>query len=190
MSIQLLAQAIERAEGTSAGLGKGVSANNPGNLQDVYGNELQYSTPQQGQSALESYLQRAISGSNQNYSGPNETLGDFLNTYSGGSVSEGTNVSQFTGVPLNAPVSTFTGGQSTPAQTSTSTLPDWLQYLPGYDQVSKAAGGATSTIQDYIVRGAAILAGLVFIAGAVFGFNRITTTVIEGAKKGAEIAAL
>jgi hypothetical protein len=41
----------------------------------------------------------------------------------------------------------------------------------------------------HIADAVGILAGLVLLAGAVFGFRQITTTVVTGVKKGAEVAA-
>ncbi len=69
------------------------------------------------------------------------------------------------------------GATTQPSQTSSP----WL---------SKLFGGSTAyTEQDYLIRLAAIIGGLILIAGAIFTFDSVQKTVISVAKKGAELGA-
>jgi hypothetical protein len=72
---------------------------------------------------------------------------------------------------------------ATTASTNPSTVSSFLQQLFGV-----ATGGQLSS-STYLVRGAAIIGGFILIAGAVFGFRELTTTVVEGGKKVAETGA-
>jgi type II secretory pathway pseudopilin PulG len=81
-----------------------------------------------------------------------------------------------------------TGLASLGAGTPVAGVGSFLQQLFG------VASGNALAASGYLVRGVAIVGGLVLIAGAVFGFRNIgetSVTVASGAvKKGAELAAV
>lgn len=206
-SIDSLAQAIARSEGFNAG-SVGTSANNPGNLElgDVgygtvaaaNGNNLTvFGSLQDGWKALTNVLNKDVSGQSSIYD-PNESLDSFMNTYSGGNANAGSNVAGFLGVPGSTPISSF--GGSIGANTSLpNAAPNAVQssttattpFQDALNTASKALGlggdGIFSipSVMDIVV----ILAGLVLLAGAVFGFKSVSTTVVQGVKKGTAIAA-
>lgn len=179
--------------------------NNPGALQDAFGNPINFGSYQSGYSALLNKLQYDISGQSQVYS-PNMTLGQFENVYTGGDTNAGNNVASMLGVPASTPVSQLSD-QS--LQQNSSFLQNAIDLaknavnnvlhmgtmnpsdaaameqgkVPDY---SKTQGGGISSIGADV---AAVLVGLVLIAGAVFTFSKVQETIISTAKRGAELAA-
>lgn len=77
-----------------------------------------------------------------------------------------------------------TGLAAAGAGTPVAGVSSFLQQLFGVE-----SGNALAT-SGYLVRGVAILGGLVLIAGAVFGFRSIADTSVTVAGRGAELAAL
>lgn len=197
--MSILAQAIAREENVAP------SYNNPGGINDANG-IITYPTQQAGQSALENLLTNALSGTSQNYS-PNESIQDFENTYTGGDPNAGNNVASFLGVSPSTPINSF--GDVVSAQQNSASAPStYAQALAGiqngilgpqgtnlYPQGSattpnlfgsKLGGYTIPSVTDIV----AILAGLVLLGGAVFGFKQLSTTVVTGVKKGAALSAL
>lgn len=189
--IQDLAQAIEREENVNP------SYNNPGAITSN-GSLITFPSLDAGVSALDNQLNRAISGASPYYN-PNESLEQFEETYTGGDLNAGSNVASFLGVPSSTPISTFAGsgtlatpttsGSTTSSSSTTpaSTRPFWT-YLPGFNELYNfVTGGSTSTASStgkFIVDGVVVIVGLILIAGAVFGFKSLQTTVVEGVKGG------
>lgn len=93
-----------------------------------------------------------------------------------------------------------TGSQLTPAQIASSiatgaaaigapsgmggagTVSSFLQQLFG--ATTGTSGGLTSS--TYLIRGVAILGGLILIAGAVFGFKELSQTTVNTVRRGVE----
>jgi|HubBroStandDraft_1064217.scaffolds.fasta_scaffold01182_25 hypothetical protein len=175
-----------------------------------------FGTLQQGWNALQNLLQNAISGQSKYYNAT-ESLSNFEQTYTG-NPNAGNTLANILGIPSSTPLNSFGNvvnqnpttlpGQSssstTAPQTSTANSlgsnPTMAQVVEGFlndllgpsffgktigpSNVNQATQGAPGIV-DVVV----VVVGLILIAGAIFGFKNLTTTVIEGAKKGAEIAA-
>lgn len=185
--IESLAQAIEREENVNP------SYNNPGAITSG-GSLVQFPSLEAGQTALQNQLQRAVSGQSPYYN-PNESLEQFEETYTGGDMNAGTNVASFLGVPSTTPLSSFSAQNNSTSMatpdTSTSTLQSLLDKLKNYETSTGAAKTASSVFGlsvgfvDIVV----ILVGLILIAGSVFGFKQLQTTVVDGARAGANLSA-
>jgi len=193
-------------EGYFAGTSAGIAKNNPYNLTDTSGNLLSFSKLEEGLAAGDQYLKNAIAGINKNYT-PGESLGEFESTYTGDDPNAPSNLAKILQTNTSTPVSAYsTGPGLTAAQvasaSSASTSPtfkDLLNGITGYalgGPSGAAVGAATGKpinflgISISVVDVVAVLAGLVLLAGAVFGFRNLTTTVITGVKKGAELGAM
>lgn len=172
--------------------------NNPGALQDAFGNPINFGSYQSGYNALLNKLQYDISGQSQVYS-PNMTLGQFENVYTGGDTNAGNNVASMLGVPATTPVSQLsdqalqqnTGFLQNAINLAKNAVNNVLHMgtpnpadaaameqgkVPDY---TKTQGGSVSAIGADI---AAVLVGLVLIAGAVFTFSQVKETIITAAK--------
>jgi hypothetical protein len=202
---ELEAAIFQEEGGTSAA---GYAQNNPGDLMTNQGTLESYPTIESGENALTGYLQNAASGTNTNYY-PGETLGEFETTYTGGDTSAAANVGSILGVdPATTPLASIVanndlgGGSPASLMQQLQETANQEPTLPGgygvnvspSGTVTATGMGTTETAQansqnNWLTDGVAILIGAILIAGAVFGFRELTTTVIEGAKKGAVAAA-
>lgn len=202
--ITALANAIAQEEGYNVQGSLPQTLNNPGDL-TANGSLLQFDSPQSGMSALIAKLQNVASGNSTTYP-VNETLSQFENTYTNGDPNAASNIASIlgNGTTPQTTMAALLGGTSTPASTtsptgtatsstaSTSDVP-WWQGI-GQDIITGAeqavfGGGGTLTTSAYLIRGVAILGGLVLIAGAVFGFDKVKDTAVNLTSKGAELAA-
>jgi hypothetical protein len=169
--------------------------NNPGAIEDANGNHIDFGSPEAGYDALLGKLQFDASGQSKVYN-PGMSLQDFESTYTGGDSNAGSDVANILGVPASTPLSNLSDqaiGQ--PAKPFSLTDPSsWFvdQDPTGVnDPVKKAVSAITgigSYDSDTVIRGVAILAGLVLLAGAVFGFKNIGTTVVNVSKTAAVAA--
>jgi hypothetical protein len=200
-----LENAILQEEGTLAGTSAGIPLNNPYNLETSQGTLASYPTMEAGYEAGESYLQRAITGENQAYY-PGESIGEFETTYTGGDPVAGQNLADILGVDQSTPVSTFLNGPGIGSNTSQNSSSSQPQTTLGGLIAGLATGSITppanspylsknsvlSQIESYLgsraVDVVAVIAGLVLIAGAVFGFRSLINTTVQGVKAGAEMA--
>jgi hypothetical protein len=208
-SIASLAEAIANEENNNP------QYNNPGAIMPG-GVMATYPTPEAGESALENLLNNAIGGNSQYYN-PTMTLEQFEETYTGGDTNAGNNVADYLGVPVSTPISAFgqnsqlnpaanlgtqlgTPNTATAAQSADTLDSPWTQALNAVTAASPAASVASlgtqaatavqkafglPSLTDTVV----ILAGLVLLAGAVFGFKTLTSTVVEGARNVATAGA-
>ena len=206
LTLQDLEAAITREENVNP------AYNNPGAIMSG-GSLAQYPTPQAGQNALENLLTGAITGQSQYYQ-PNESLEQFEETYTGGDINAGSNVASILGIPSTTPINSFgtVAASVQPNAQNPATAPTTLQQIgaafndqfgpsifgatvgpsvsnptASYSSVTLPGGGKYQipSVLDVV----AVVAGLVLLAGMVFGFRTLTTTVVQGAKKGAELAA-
>jgi hypothetical protein len=153
-----------------------------------------FDTIDEGWDACTNQINSALNGSSQYYS-PDESLSDFASTWTGDTSGQAaSNLESILQQPATATLSSLTGlgnSQSTstsalPSQTTVSTSggnnpPSWWSSLFSFAGNAKTPSGA-------LIRGVAVLAGLVLIAGAVFGFDKVQTAIV-GAAKTAGIAA-
>jgi hypothetical protein len=198
-TIDSLAAAIAREENVNP------AYNNPGGLSGAgdtgtsFGAGLGiYSTPQAGMSALEKQLALDASGASSVYS-PDETLQQYMQTYTGGNANAGTVVGSILGVPSSTTIGAF--APSTNPQSSSASLP----ASASGNSSSSATSQSTSLIQtllaklipgykpnagsNIVVDSVTVVVGLILITGAVFGFKAIQETVVSGVKSGASLAA-
>lgn len=202
LTVQNLAAAIEREENTAD-----TSLNNPGAITGANGQLNAYPTIQAGQQALTNQLNYDVTGESKYYS-PDESLEQFEETYTGGDLNAGSNVASFLGIPASTPIGSFSpqiGGSgfasqpssttspatstSTPSATASST-PSISQYIQAWlggpkSAAWKVAYPNSNTNSNILVDGIVIVVGIVLIAGAVFGFKTLQTTVVQGVKDGA-----
>lgn len=213
LAIQDLAAAIAREEGVNPAYNNPGGISGTGDTGTSFGAGLGiYSSPETGEDALENLLSNAISGNSKYYT-PDEPLSDFMTTYTGGNTNAGNTVSNILGVPTSTPISAFgipanttqttspasssnpTTSSPTTSNTSTSSSRPLWTYLPGFDDLYNLfnnTGGATTTVagrsqQEWLVDAVVVIVGIVLIAGAVFGFKTLTTTVVEGVRTGASL---
>lgn len=196
----------------------GMSANNPLNLEmgDVgYGtvNAAQgqkltvFATLQDGWNAALNMLNKDLSGNSTVYQ-PTMTLQQYMQKFTGSnSANAGNTVASVMGVSPNMPLTAFgmagtnpapvTGSGSTTAtapasssgtSTGSSFLNDlfnaFVSLIPG-GNILAGKSGPGSGLVDIV----AIAVGLMLLAGMVFGFKNVTTTVVKGVKSGAELAS-
>ena len=204
VSLQQLEQAIVEEEGGTSSVGYGV--NNPGDLElgdQGYGvttaqggNQItNFPSLEAGYQALQNMLNKDVSGQSSIYN-PNETLADYMTTFTGGNTNAGNTVASQLGVSPSTPISSFGQTPSTQPSTgiSSGTLQAWESALgmPAgvvaqtgmAAQAANNSGFTLPSVTDIV----AIFAGLVLLAGAVFGFRQLTTTIVEGVKTGATTA--
>lgn len=204
--LQSIMQAIAREENVNP------VYNNPGAITDSSGALIQYPDLQTGTQAFQNQITRALSGNSPYYS-PNMSINEFENTYTGGDPNAGKNVASFLGVPPTTSIGNVANSQpsSNPSQPSSAGtgiagLPTWAQSIinnanAAFGNNAIAAGiqnltGSTSSgtkipfIGVTVVDIVAVVAGLVLLAGAIFGFKNVQETVVGAAKRGAEVAAL
>jgi hypothetical protein len=193
--LQALANAQAQEEGFNVHGSLPNTLNNPGDLEDSSGNLLQFATPESGMSALLSKLSNIASGNSTVYN-PSESLAEFENTYTGGDPNAASNVASIlgNGVTPQTPLSSILGASqsATPtASSSSATSGASTAASNAVSFLSSLFGGASSLdTSQYLIRGAAIAGGLILIAGAVFGFDKVQSTIITTAKRGSEAAAL
>ena len=175
------------------------------------GNQLtNFASLQDAYNALLNMFTKDVNGNSSIYN-PNMSIGQYMTTYTGGNTNAGNTVAQQLGVPASTPISAIgttpgTGigsvfnpatGQATnpitgqPLNTSNSIYAQFLASLPSWAQ-NLLGGGATGQAESstLLLDGTAIVVGLILIAGAVYGFKSLSSTVIDGVKKGTEIAAV
>lgn len=211
-----LEQAIFSEEGgTNAA---GYASNNPADLMNTSGELQSFSSLTEGETALTGYLQNAASGANQNYypgeslgefettyTGGDPNAAQNLSSLLGGVNTETTtlgsivNNTGYTGAETlpSLPEETPLGIGEGPATTGTVDIsPSGAVTTTGVNG-SQTAQASTSTswitsIENWlsaaVPREVAILVGVILIAGAVFGFHEISTTVVQGVKKGAALS--
>jgi hypothetical protein len=214
-TLQQLIAAIEQEEGGTKAAG--YALNNPGDLMTTSGNLESFGSMTEGETALQGYIQNAASGTNQNYY-PGETLGEFETTYTGGDPNAAGNIGKILGVdPSTTSLASIVNnndlGGGSPASNQSfnpvlTGIEQGLENVSGLNfpgagaigqgatmakQASEASEPWYKQLEDWITSGVnrevAILVGIVLIAGAVFGFRELSTTVIQGVKKGATLAA-
>lgn len=182
-----------------------------GTTQAAGGNQLtNFGSLQDAYNALLKMFTSDVNGNSSIYS-PSMSIGQYMTTYTGGNTNAGNTVANILGIDPSTPItaiSTTAGtgasgagigsvfnpatgqannpvtGQPLGSSASgglVSMLPSWAQSLLG--------GGATGQAESssLVLDGVAIVVGLIMIAGAVFGFKNLTTTVVEGVKSGAEV---
>lgn len=189
-SFTWLANAISQVENSTW-------PNNPGALKDSAGNKLDFGSPESGYQALLDKLSFDASGQSKVYS-PNMSLQDFENTYTGGDTNAASTLGKLLGVPTSTPL----GSLSDQALGNAPLNPDGSlnrsanPFDPnsplsssnsGASSIGSIGGGMLASL--FGVNSVAILAGLVLIAGAVFGFRTLGNVTVNVAKKGAEVAA-
>jgi hypothetical protein len=164
-----------------------------------------------GTSEAEGYIGDEVYNE-QNGLTPPLTLSQYLQQWETGSTQGGgtlmTNVPSILGVPGSTPLTSF--GQiagtasGTPSASGAALSPvSGTSTLTQAQQAAQALQGAGTTstgsgwlaqIQAQLAKDsaavAAVVVGLVLIAGAVFGFKNLGNTVVGGVKKGAEAALL
>jgi hypothetical protein len=185
--------------------------NNPGALTNSSGGLIQYNSIEEGNAAFQNQILRAVSGQSQYYS-PDMSIQQFENTYTGGDTNAGKNVASFLGVSPNTSIgsvaSSAPASSASPSQIGsggTSGLPTWASSIlaaandaignnsiaASIRQATGQSSGATKipflnlSVFDIV----AVVAGIVLLAGAVFGFRNVGNTVVETARRGAEFAA-
>jgi hypothetical protein len=176
-SVDALAQAIAQNEGYNVAGSLPNTLNNPGDLESN-GTLNSYSTPASGWAALESKLNNIASGNSTTYPA-SETLGQFASTYTGGNPTAASNIASSlgNGVTPSSIMSDILGaGVGVATGDALGSAGDWISQL----------FGNSDTI---VVRISVIVAGLIFIAGALFSFDSVKTTVINTAKTTAKGAA-
>lgn len=130
-------------------------------------------------------LQYDLSGQSSVYS-PNQTLSDFMNTWTGGNPNAANNVASILGVPTSTLMSTIAGSGSSPASGGIGGDPFLNQlWMQGIAQHKSAGNVGSNVVED----GVAILVGLVLIAGAIFGFRNMGSVTVNTIRKGVAIAA-
>ena len=181
--------------GTTTAAG-GNQLTNFGSLQDAY-------------NALLKMFTSDVNGNSSIYS-PSMSIGQYMTTYTGGNTNAGNTVAQQLGVPSSTPITAIgttpgsgigsvynpATGQATnpvtgkPLNTGNSIYAQFLASLPSWAQ-KLLGGGATGQAESssLVLDAVAIVVGLILIAGAVYGFKSLSTTVVEGVKRGAEVAA-
>lgn len=182
--------------------------NNPGAMQSVSGQKINFGSFGAGFQALLSKLQNIASGQSSVYS-PNMTLQQFENTYTGGNPTAGVNIAQMLGVSPNTPFSalsdqalTNSAAVSTPSTPSTPSTAEQIANMIGGGVTGSAGGMPVQGIPVNPATGApnpssggfsipadatAILLGLILVLGAVFSFTQMKDTVVRAAK-GAALA--
>jgi hypothetical protein len=193
--VSTLADAIAQIENTNP------AYNNPGALEvgDVgngtFGQNLTiFSSPEEGQTALNAQL-TSIANGNSAYYSPSDTLATFANTWSNGDPNYAANLSQITGYPLTTPISQIAAdGNLTSGNTyampgldnpNTDSIVQKAQNYFGLTGFPKWIVGNEENIIFIVV-------GILLIAAGLFAFKQ-TQTIIQGAtkvaSKGAELVA-
>jgi hypothetical protein len=189
LSVQDLANAIAQNEGFNVNGSLPQTLNNPGDLMSD-GVLESFPTPEAGWDALTNKLTNISNGNSTVYPA-NETLSQFANTYTGGNPTAAANIA--------ATIGNGTTGNSIISDILHASSPAaGMAYDAANSATSGAVGSASGWLGNLIgnpstvvVRVSVIIAGLVFIAGAIFSFDKVRETVVETSKtalKGAEIA--
>lgn len=200
--LQALANAQAQEEGFNVNGSLPQRLANPGDLEDSSGNLIDFSGQPAGtgMAALISKLQNIASGNSSVYS-PSMSLQQFEDTYTG---TPGTNAASNVasmlggGTTPSTPLGNLLGasglpgtasgassGTGTPASSGSGFGSNALNFLTEF-----FGGSDPLDTSQYLIRGVAVLGGLVLIAGAVFGFDKVQETAINITKKGAEAATM
>lgn len=185
--------------------------NNPGAIESASGQPINFGSYQAGQNALLQKLQYDLSGQSGVYS-PNMTLSQFENVYTGGDPNAATNIGSMLGVSTSTPMSQLSDQNLTPSSNPITRFWNWLNQPSAANQagvypidpmspISVGTNPASNVPQSARVdiggpnsayapsQGsalfaniAAVLVGLVLIAGAVFTFSQVKETVVSAAK--------
>jgi hypothetical protein len=193
-TLQDFENAIAQEEGYNVQGSLPQTLNNPGDLTSN-GSLLSFPTPQAGWDALTSKLQNIASGNSSVYP-ENETLAQFENTYTNGDPNAANNVASILGVsPSTTLQNIFNNGAGSTGDNSSSSVPGSVASA-GASAASgplgfliSLFGSGTLSTSDYLIRGVAIASGLILIAGAVFGFDKVQQTVIDSAKGAAVVSS-
>lgn len=191
----VLAQYQAQIEGFGINGAIPTTHNNPCDIEDKHGNIMSFGSIAEGYAACSSKMQFDLSGNSHIYS-PSQTVSQFESTWSGGDPNAGNTLAHLLGVSADTPMQSVIDNTD---GTQTVNTPDGSYTVDRKNAPSTSGiGNAISamlpdTVSSFFAAHlsdvVAILAGLVLLAGAVFGFRAITTTVIETAKGAAEIAA-
>lgn len=154
--------------------------NNPGGLMSPSGSPLTFPSLGAGITALDNYVNNALSGNSDLYN-PNEPLSEFENTYTGGDPNAANNIASMLGVSPSTPMSNL-------SDQNLSNTPSLFQSLKN-SIGSQVSGVITLGRLLEPQNTAAFLIGLILVAAAVFGIDRVHETVVTAAKKGAETIA-
>ena len=180
--------------------------NNPGALETTAGTHQQFPTLAAGQAALLNKLNYDASGNSSVYS-PNMSLAQFESVYTGGDPNAANNVGSILGVPTSTTLAQLSD-QSLNSNTANYGLDPYAINLPGSGSVSIAPNGTVTNamsqgtqtavasnvpgtgivsqfetwLADSQANVAAVIVGMILIAGAVFSFSSIKDTVVSGAK--------
>lgn len=164
------------------------------------GSPLTFSSLNEGVSALQNYVNNAMGGTS-NYYSPNETLAQFENTYTGGDPNAANNIASMLGVSPSIPMSSLSDQNLGSVSSGVNVQPKWWKWLlPGstvLNDAGQAAQNMKSQASGLLLLGrllepqntAAFLIGLILVAAAVFGIDKVQDTAITTAKRGAEIAS-
>lgn len=176
--------------------------NNPGALMN--GNSpATYNSWEDGYNALLNQLSKAISG-NSSYYDPSMSLQDFVNTYTGTPTGASNNyapsLANTLGVDTDTPISALSdqnlGLPATPSSAAQNVPSGTAQNVPsGTAQTptsssaktnGSSSGGVSGFLANYVNQfgshvadGAAIVLGLVLVAGAVFTFRAVGGAAIN-----------
>lgn len=184
--VDALAQAIAQNEGWNVNGSLPQRLNNPGDL--MSGGSLEsFPNPQSGWDALTSKLNNISNGNSKTYP-LNETLSDFANTYTGGDPNAANNIAS------------SLGGGFSPSSLLSSILHSTSPVAGAMMDAASSTTGSTvasagSWLADLfgnsdsiVLRISTIIVGLIFIAGAIFSFESVKTTIVETAKGAAKAA--
>jgi hypothetical protein len=194
-ALDAIAQAIAQNEGYNVQGSLPNRLNNPGDLTSN-GQLLSYDTPASGWSALVSKLQNIFSGNSKVYS-PNMTLNQFTDVYTNNDPNAANNIASNLGVNPSDTLQQIynkllngTQSFSDTMQGAANKLNDTLQKgAQDAVNIGMFNGDPFSVSSSIVVRAIAVVAGLLLIAGAIWGFDNLRDTAVSTAKKGAEIAA-
>jgi hypothetical protein len=196
-TVESLAQAIAQEEGNN---GQGfANTNNPGNLElgDIgYGTATAaggqqitiFQSFQDGFAALVNMLQKDLSGNSSVYS-PSMNLQQYMQTYTGGNTNAGNTVASILGVSPYMPLTSVGQSAVTVPPQSTSSVGSSIGSSLASGLLGPLAAFLPGSGMPGIVDIVAIIGGLILIAGMVFGFRNVSTTIVKGVKTGAEIAS-
>jgi hypothetical protein len=163
--------------------------NNPGALTNTDGTRATFADWGDGFDALVSKLGYDASGQSTAYS-PNETLSQYMNTYTNGDPNAANTVASVLGVSPNTTLSNLsdqssavTGGPMT--QEEFNNMIDAGNYTSTFGGKESPVTGkkeSTTNLSNVAPRLAAVVVGFILIAGAVFSFSQVKQTIISTAQ--------
>src|ERR1700722_17245939 len=162
-----------------------------------------------GTSEAEGYIGDEVYNE-QNGLSPSLTLGQYLQQWETGSNSGGgtlqNNVPSILGIPASTPLTSFgqmaANATGSPSASGALGVPTTSTLTPAQIAAQALQGAGTAStktgwlaqVQAQLAKDsaavAAVVVGLVLIAGAVFGFKNLGNAVVGGATKGAKAALL